>query len=183
VGGVTQRYIERLNWDGQPGQDSRVEQTGASSATWGGLSHLIGQTVSLVADGVYVGTAVVNGSGQVVLPRVATALSAGLAYTATITLAAPEVGTGTGTSQGQNMSTHRVLVRFLESVGCKINGQEIPFARFGGDLLDTPPTAFTGFKDVTAIGWDKESPITLSQEQPYPWTVLGVVRDFTVNAG
>jgi hypothetical protein len=183
INGATKRYIERINWQSPPGQDCRAETTlGAPGMVFGGFSHLEGQTVAVLADDVYRGTAVVTG-GDITLDREATTVSAGIPYTARIRLQAPEVGTGTGTSQGQQQAVHRVLVRFLETIGCKVNGQDIAFRQFGPGILDQPPQAFTGFKDVTNFGWDRESPIELTQEQPYPWTVLGVVRDFTVNPG
>jgi hypothetical protein len=183
VNGATKRYIERLNWQVNPGQDSRVEVTlGAPALVFPGFDHLEGETVAVLADGSYQGNLVVTG-GDITLQRAATTVSAGLPYTGRIRLQAPEVGTGTGTSQGQTQSTHRVLVRFLETIGCKVNGDEVGFRQFGAGILDQTPDPFTGFKDITSLGWDRENPLEITQEQPYPWTVLGVVRDFTVNQG
>lgn len=182
IGGSTKRYMERLNWDAR-GQDSRVSVTvGTATAAFTGFGHLIGKTVSLLADGVYVGTAVVDGSGGVTLPRAALTLSAGLPVTATIRQAAPEVGTGTGTSQGQQQSVHAVMVRLLDSIGLTINGEEvIAFRQFGEDVLDAPPQPFSGFKKASQTGWGDSAGIEIMNDQPYPFTVLGIVRHFTVN--
>ena len=183
IDGNTVRYIERLNWAANPGQDSRKEVTGAASAVWAGFDHLEGQTVQCLADDVYVGTAVVTG-GEITLPRPATKLSAGIGYSARIRLQAPEVGTGTGTAQGQAQSTHQIAVRFLNTVGCKVNGEDLAFRQFGENVLDQPVQQFTGLKSVTNLGWENgESPIEIVQDQPYPWTVLAVIRNFTVNQG
>lgn len=183
VNGATKRYVERINWDAPPGQDCRKEATGPASV-FPGFTHLEGKTVAVLADDIYVGTAVVTG-GEVTISRSAASISAGLAYTATARLPAPEVGTGSGTAQAQAMSTNRVAVRFLATVGCNVNGQPLAFRRMDlSETLDQPVSEFSGIKDVTEYGWqDGESPLELTQDQPYPWTVLSVVRTITVNAG
>lgn len=185
VNGVTKRYIERLNWSAPPGQDARKEATvGVATVAWTGFVHLAGKTVALVADDIYVGTAVVTGAGGITLPRTALKLSAGIPYAARIRLQAPEVGTGTGTAQAQAMSTHQVWVRLLNTVGCSVNGQPLAFRQLDQPILDQAIPPFTGIKDVTEYGWQAgESPLEIVQYQPYPWTVLSVVRNFTVNAG
>jgi hypothetical protein len=115
---------------------------------------------------------------------VASKLAAGLPYTIKARLQAPEVGTGTGTSQSQAQSTSTVWVRFLGTIGCKVNGQPLEFRQLDAPILDNPLAAFSGVKQVSSLGWASgESPIELVQDQPYPWTVLAVVRNFTVNAG
>jgi hypothetical protein len=186
IGGQTKRYVERLNWDAERGwHDSRIYQTDSpAKATWDGFDHLIGQTVRAHADGIYVGEFVVDADGEITLPRTALTLSAGLGYDATIVARAPEVGTGTGTSQGQAMSTHSVKVRVLDTIGMRCNGDDLPVGKFGALLLDQPPQPFTGLLEVTNYGWDDgESPITLEQVWGYPWTVLALIRGFTVNQG
>lgn len=181
--GVTRRYIERLNWSAPAGQDSRKQVTGPAATVWAGFSHLDGKTVTVLADGIHVGTAVVS-AGSITLPRAATLVSAGLPFTATVKLPAPEVGTGTGTAQGQAMSTHEVAVRFLSTAGCNVNGQPVSFQQFDGPLLDAAPALFTGIKRIGEGGWELgESPVELTQSLPYAFTVLSVIRGFTVNAG
>lgn len=183
IDGSTKRYLERFNWTAPPGQDCRKQVSGAAATVWAGFDHLEGKTVAVLADGIHVGSVVVSG-GEIELPREASTVSAGLPYTATIKLQAPEVGTGTGTAQGQAMSTHDVAVRFLDTAGCTINGQPVAFQQFDGPLLDRPPELFSGIKRMIEAGWEiGESPVELTQDLPYPWTVLSVIRGLTVNQG
>ncbi len=183
VAGNTKRYIERINWSAPPGQDARLEQTGAPSDTWAGLAHLEGKTVAVVGDDVYMGTAVVT-SGAITLPRQASKVSVGLPYSARARLQAPEIGTGSGTAQGQRQMTHRVWVRLLETIGCKVNGQEIAFRQLDQQILDEPVPPWTGLKEITEYGWESgDSPLEIVQDQPYPWTVLAVIRNMTANGG
>lgn len=185
INGVTKRYIEYLNWGATNGfHDSRISQTASpAKATWTGLGHLEAKTVRAHADGVFMGDFVVT-AGAITLPRVASAVIVGLPLDAKIVSQAPEVGTGTGTSQGQNMSTHRIQVRLLNSIGLTIQNQDVPFRAFGPLVLDQAIPAFTGIKDITNFGWaEGESPITIEQKQGYPMTVLAIIRDMTVNPG
>jgi len=191
IDGQTKRYIEKLDWGDwnatqeiRNAHDCRKEVTGVASATWPGFDHLEGETVSVLADDIYVGDVEVVG-GEIELGRTATKVSAGLPYTARIKQQPPEVGTGTGTSQGQAVSVHRVAIRFDRTVGCTVNGQQLAFRQFDvPETLDNPVPAFTGIKEIPLLGWDAgEAPLVLEQTQPYPWSVLAIIRDFTVNAG
>lgn len=191
INGVVKRYIELLDWGNwrssqevRNGHDCRREATGAASATWSGFGHLEGKTVSVLADDIYMGEQVVTG-GQIGLPRTATKVSVGLPYVARIVQEAPEVGTGSGTSQGQAISVHNTKVRFHKTIGATLNSQEIQFRQFDRPMtLDQPLEVYTGLKDVSDLGWAQgEAEMRLEQTQPYPWTVLAVIRNITVNAG
>jgi hypothetical protein len=191
INGVSKRYIEKLDWGDwtdtqviRNAHDCRKEVTGAASTTWAGFGHLEGETVSVLADDIYVGDVEVTG-GVITLPRTATKVSAGLPYVARIVQQPPEVSTGTGTSQGQAISTNKVQVRFFKTIGCQVNGQDLPFRAFDvPETLDQPLQPFSGIKEISTLGWAMgESTLTLEQRQPYPWTVLAVIREFTVNAG
>lgn len=177
------RLVERINWTVNPGMDSRVVCTGGPTV-WGGLSHLAGQVVTVLADGIAAGEFTVAAGGTITLPNEAAVVTAGLPYVPSVTLQDPEISTGTGTAQAQNISTNKVTVRFLNTVGCTVNGQALTWEQFGDDPLDGVIPAFTGDKDISEYGWSKgESPAVISQPQPYPWTVLAVIREVTVNAG
>lgn len=192
IDGATKRYIEKIDWGDwintqeiRNAHDCRMESTGAASAVWSGFDHLEGETVSVLADGIYMGDDFVVTGGEIELPREATTVSVGIPYRARIKQQAPEVGTGSGTSQGQAISNHRVSVRVLNTIGLWVNDEEVTFRSFDVDeTLDSAPEVFSGIKEVTTGGWEQgESELTLEQQQPYPWTVLNIIRSFTVNAG
>lgn len=192
INGVVKRYIELLDWgtwrtsqEVRNAHDCRVEATGAASATWTIAPHLAGQVCSVLADDIYMGEFTLNGAGGFTLPRTATKVSVGLPYVARIVQEAPEVGTGSGTSQAQAISVHNTAIRFHRTIGAKLNGQDINFRQFDKPMtLDQPLEAFTGLKDASDLGWAKgEAEMRLEQTQPYPWTVLAVIRNVTVNAG
>lgn len=192
INGTPKRYLEKLDWGDwldteciENPHDSFVDLTfSPAQSLVTGLNHLEGKAVSVKADGVKLpGPFVVTG-GQITLPNPALAVSIGLPYTARIKIQPPEVGTGTGTSQGQAVSTHITKVRFYKTQAANVNGQDVPFRQLDTNVLDSPPPVFTGIKRVQGLGWrDGEDPLVIEQREPYPWTVLGIIREFTVNPG
>ena len=190
IDGVTKRYVERF--DSSYYVDCGVKGADVlGTATWGGLSHLEGKTVEVKADGIYVGAYTVE-AGQITIPRLAYNVEIGLKFASRIKLLRPEIQTGEGTAQGNAMSTSEVLPLFLETTGCKVDTGdldpdykevEIPFRHLGDDVLDLPPELLSGFESLGTLGWQRgDSPLTLIQDQPYPFHVLAIVRKFTVNS-
>lgn len=181
VNGSTVQYVERL--DASVQTDAAIVGTSDAGGTvWTGLGSLEGKTCDVKADGVYMGQFTVTG-GQITLPRSAKVFEIGLHYDSSIVALTPNLSGGLGTSQGNQQRTGRVILRVLNTIRCLVNGQIIPFREFGTNVLNKPPEPFTGDKDITEFGWDSSSEITITQDQPYDWYVLALLRQFTVNTG
>jgi hypothetical protein len=180
INGVVKRYIERF--DPSYYMDCAISGTdGAGKAVWVNLGHLEGKTVAVRADDVYMGTFVVAG-GAITLPRNAFAVQIGLPFSNSVTLLRPEIQAGEGSSQGNAQRTHEVSVLVMETIGMKINNDEVAFREFGESLLDIAPDEFSGFKRAGLTEWSRgEEQITISQDEPYPFHLLAVVRKTTVN--
>ncbi|QXG34032.1 hypothetical protein [Pseudomonas viridiflava] len=180
VNGQNVRYIERFVFGTQV--DSGINATsGAGSAVWGGLSHLEGKTVDVIADGVVLQPQVVTG-GQVTLPRNAFSVQIGLHFKTSITTLTPEVQGGTGSAQGNSMRIAEITLRFLETIGCKINGQIVAFRNMGNQVLDKSPALFTGVHRMENLGWERgEAVLTIEQDQPLPFHLLNVIKKVSFN--
>jgi hypothetical protein len=177
VNGQAVRYLERFD-DQAYTHASITGASGAGASTWGGLAHLEGKTVDVVADGVVMPQAVVAG-GQITLDRTAKAVEIGLPFTTTIETLTPEISSQTGTAQGSNMRIAEVTLRFLNTIGCKINGKTVAFRRFAPAILDSPLTPFTGDHRMEQLGWALgEASITITQDQPLPFHLLSVIKGF-----
>lgn len=180
VGGSTRRYVERMSWDAM--MDCQIAVTPGSS-TITGLGHLEGLSARVVADGVDLGDYTVT-SGQITVSRTVASGYAGLHRTPTVKLLTPEFGTGMGANVGARVSAGQTRVLFKDTVGCSVNGQALAFRFFGESVLDSPVDPFTGWMEVSNLGWSADSgEIELTQPQAYPWTVLAVVRRMTANPG
>lgn len=182
IGGVTTRYIERL--DATLNTDCALTGTSsAGSATWTGLGHLEGRTVHVVADGAYQGDFVVTG-GSITLLREAFAVEIGLHYITTIKTLTPEASVPIGTLAGAQLSAHEIKVRLRDTVGAQINLQEVSFRQLGAAVLDTAPDPFTGDKVAGNLGWaDGQLQTLVQQVLPYPFHLLAVITRLTANEG
>lgn len=181
IDGQVKRYVERF----EPGYytDCAVVGTdGAGKAVWAGIDHLEGKDVAVRADGVYLGTFTVTG-GEIELPRKAFEVQIGLPFSNSVTLLRPEMQAGDGTIQGNAQRVHEVSVLLMETIGCKINGEEIAFQEFGDSVLDFAPDLFSGYKRGGLTEWSRgNETITVTQDLPYPFHLLAVVRKLTVNS-
>lgn len=180
VNGQNVRYIERFSLGAQV--DSGIyAKNEVGSAVWGGLGHLEGKTVDVVADGVVMQPQVVT-DGQITIPRTAFAVHIGINFKTRIVTLTPEVQGGTGSAQGNSMRVAEITLRFLETIGCDINGQPVAFRNMGSQVLDKPPALFTGVHRMENLGWERgEAVLTIEQSQPLPFHLLNVIKKVTFN--
>lgn len=181
INGQPVQYIEQF--DDTIMTDAAITGMNPAGATvWTGLGLLEGKACDVKADGVFMGQFVVTG-GQITIPRSATSIEVGLHYDSEIETLAPNAGGGLTTSQGNQVRSGDAIVRMLDSINLLVDDQRVAFQQFGADVLDKAPTPFTGDKEISRLGWDKFSSVTLKQDQPYAWHVLALIRHFTVNNG
>ena len=178
INSVTSTYIEVMDSDLQT-DAAKTDSDSPAKVTWTGFSHLEGETVDVVADGVVVPQQVVSG-GSITIPDAALAIEVGLHYKSTVIDLPPEIPTNLGTSQGQKISVNRAIARLFESIGLTINGNVIPFRKFGQDNFDEDVQPFTGDKEVTLLG-GQNGVVTFEQDQPLPFTLLGIIKEVSVN--
>lgn len=182
INGVTVTCIEYL--DNTLNTDSAITATDANGKdTWTGLDHLEGQAVDVVADGVVLPETVVTG-GQIVTPYPVKSIEVGLHYRTTIKDLPIDIANPGTTMQGTAQAVKKIMVRLYESMGCNINGEEIPFRQFGQGVLGTSLSPFSGIKEVQGLGWSKDpsgSQVTIIQDKPLPMTVLSIIKEVEVN--
>lgn len=190
VNGSTVRYIERmiapfrgnslLNssssiYDKVIFCDSaNFSRAGSPQLVFTGWSHLVGQTVDVIADGQYAGQQVVSASGTITLSAVATEVVAGLPYRSLVKPVSIEAGSQLQNSIGTVRRIDRMVFKFDRTVGAKYGPSEdsldnLEFRNFGDPLSD-PIDLFTGNKEVPYDGsYDlSDSPVVV-QDLPLPF--------------
>jgi hypothetical protein len=173
-------YIEKM----QTGVylDSAIQGTASpATATWSGLDHLEGQVVQVIADGVFIGEYTVA-SGSITLNRTASAVTIGLGYTTTIETLMQDFGSGAGSIHGNSNRIGEVTIRYLDTVGCKINGDYVAFRQIDQMNLDDAPESFTGLHRMEVMGWNRgDVNVTITQDAPVAMHILQVIYKFTSN--
>ena len=99
--------------------DGEEYYSGAPATTLTGLDHLIGETVTAVADGVEYTGLVVNTYGRVTIPTAASVVHVGLPYTGLLQTQNLEVGGRSGPAQAKPRNINALNIRFLNSKGGK----------------------------------------------------------------
>jgi hypothetical protein len=195
INGVTKRYVEYLhNLDFDETDDtsfnfldSQLEYSGSPATTISGLSHLEGQTVSILADGATHPDKTVS-SGEITLDRSASKVKVGLGYTSLLQTMRLDAGSQDGTSQGKTKRIFDIAIRLYESLGVEVgpdlnNMERIPF-RSSADPMDSAVSVFTGDKEVEFRGnYETDGFIVVRQTQPLPLTILSLYPRLQTNDG
>lgn len=188
INGATKQYVEFLeqNFDTNAGDtsvnsffvDSGLDYSGTAVTSLSGLSHLEGETVSVLANGAAHPDKVVS-SGAISLDVSATSASVGLPYTARVQTLDPEVATDLGPSQGKTRRVERLTFRVVDTYNLKFGTDEsdlelIPF-RLPAHAMDSI-TLFTGDKRVLLKNNpDRRFDFFIHHDDPLPCTILAIM--------
>ena len=161
--------------------DSAKTGGAAASVT---MDHLEGETVKIIRDGIVEPDQTVPASPfTVTFDSAATAsYQVGLNFTPTIKTLPVEPRLPSGSLKGFKKRIFEVNAELFETQAVSINGKEIPFRRFGTDILDDDVEEFTGIKTLHGIlGYNYDGQITITQSVPLKMTLLGI--DYKLSTG
>jgi hypothetical protein len=196
INGATKRYIEcfsDFDFDETEATDfkfldSHLNYSGSATTTLSGLSHLEGQTVSILADGSVHANKVVS-SGSISLDRSVTKACVGLAYDSILQTMRIEGGAAEGTSQGKTKRISKVVLRLFETVGVKVgpslsNLEVVPFRTTSSNLSAPVDTLIEGDKEIEFNDdYNSDGYIFIKQDQPLPASILAIYPTLVTNDG
>jgi hypothetical protein len=190
IGGQTRRYIERMSdWRTSTKEaaffvDSGLSYSGVPVTQFGGLGHLEGRLVSILADGAVVPDAVVSG-GAVVLDNPASVVHVGLPFvselqTLPMVLDGLEVG-----GQASKKRINKVYVSVDKSSGIFAGGSFDHLweaKQRTNEAYGSAPNLISAKLEVPVrTAWGEEAQVCLRQASPLPLCVLSVVLEVTTN--
>jgi hypothetical protein len=195
INGATKRYVEYIHqYDFDETDDtsfnfldSQLAYDGSPATTISGLSHLEGETVSVLADGATHPDKVVS-SGSITLDRSASKVKVGLGYTSLLQTMRIDAGSQNGTSQSKTKRIYEITARLYESIGVEIgpdldNMERIPF-RSSANAMGSGINVFTGDKEIEFRGnYETDGFIFVRQTQPLPLTILSLYPKLQTNDG
>jgi hypothetical protein len=148
---------------------------GSATASWTGLDHLDDTVIKVVSGNYSLGSKTVGSDGSLsTSPDTFTTITAGLDYTPTITTLAPELQVEGGTSAGTHRRVVRTVLDLNESLDVSAKGTKL-LIRNVNDDLSTEPSKVTGRKEFWMLGWDRLGEVTITQTEPLPLTVNGIM--------
>ena len=181
IDGTVQYYIEKFE-DGLL-TDCAITGGAVSSIT---AAHLVGSTVNQLLDGLVQANKVVGAGGSVAMTRPSTAsYEVGLPINVIAVTMPIDVKLQTGTRVGFKKRILEVNALVYETQHLKINGIEVPFRTFDTvNILDNPVPEITGTKVLNGIlGYSNEAKITITQNFPLKFTLLGMEYKVAVHQG
>lgn len=190
INGSTKRYVERINpvaWTAKEDAfyvDCGLSYNGSATTTLSGLGHLEGKTVQILGDGAVIPDRVVT-SGSITLPRAVTKAHVGLKFETIYQPMRIDMDSIAGVTQGETKRIRELVVRVNNTLGLSYSDGEGTFDRLSfrdtSDPMDASPPLFTGDKVIELEGgYEFEGDFILKQDQPLPWTFLGVVVKYQI---
>lgn len=167
----------------------RIEQEKAREC--GGLSHLEGREISVLADGSPVDGLVVE-NGKVTLPYAAKTIIAGLGYTSVLSPLPIETDTKAGSTLGKRRAYGKCVLRLCRSVGGSYAATDpgdlfypanwkqrvfydLPFVPENWGAACEP---FSGDVELSLpAGQDADTSIWLRQDRPLPFRLVAIMAD------
>jgi hypothetical protein len=152
-----------------------------------GLSHLEGETVSVLGDGSTHPNKTVS-SAAITLDRFVNKAKVGLPFTSLLQTMRIDAGSQDGTSQAKTKRIFDITIRLYESIGVEVgpdlsNMERIPF-RSSANPMDSGIAVFTGDKEVEFRGnYETDGFIYVRQTQPLPLTILSLYPRLQTNDG
>ncbi len=163
--------------------DSGLSYSGAATDTLTGFYHLVGKTVSILADGAVHPPQIVPASGVLTLEHTAVKAHAGLPITAdlqTLPLSTEAEAFGVGHVKNVN----KIFARLHESSSFQAGPSFTKLKEAKHRSIEpygSPPALRTGIVSLTLTPtWDYDAPICIRQTDPLPLTVSGLVADVTL---
>jgi hypothetical protein len=177
VNGSTIKALELM--DNEYHVDSAAKYTnGSPTKTWT-ISHLPNTEVIVKSGNYSMGTYTTNGSGQLTLTEAVSSVEIGLDFTPELTTLPPEFQLPDGISVGQKRRIVRAVLDLNEALNVKTRGTTLLIRRVTDDF-SLEPVAVTSRKEVYLLGWSSEGTVTITQDQPLPLTINGILLEVEV---
>jgi hypothetical protein len=149
-----------------------------------GMSYLIGQTVVAVGDGAQILQPTVVTGDTVVFPYYANIITIGLPYGLTLRPTNPTLTTQAATSRGMPQKLNRVTLSLYEAMGGQY-GTDLNHMYdidYGPGTMSQQPqmSTFEVTRDMDC-DWTEESTFYVTQNEPFPFTLRGLVFRMSAN--
>lgn len=190
IGGVPKRFIERQ--EAGLYMDCAIRLNSVTALTvWTGLSHLEGKSVWAIGDDTFLGSFTVA-SGQITIPSAVNDIVIGLPYDCELIPLPVSIGLQDGVSETRNVRVSKVGIKVIDSLLGVVNGETIGSDNVDYTTIDDTIEPFTGTFEVTrwgrktvddsdALDPSENDDLVITQNAPYPFHVLSVMRRVTVN--
>lgn len=147
------------------------------------LNH-INETVEVIADGMYLGSRTIDGSGNLDLsPNSYNEVIIGYKYESVIETVDFDIANSPQSLQGLTKNANEIWVRFHKTHNALMKKSTDASYESFKFLNDSSPTnmpvlpLFTGDKRMYIGGMERNLSIKIKQDQPFPWEVTAIIMN------
>ena len=177
INSVTKTFLELLDNDYHT--DAASKQTNGSAITDWTVSHLPNTEVVVKSGNYSMGTYTTDSSGDLTLTSAVDEVEIGINFTPTMTTLPPEFNLQDGISVGQKRRIVRAVLDLNETLDVKTKGTSILVRRVTDDF-SAEPTPISQRKEIYLLGWSSEGTVTITQDQPLPLTLNGLLLEVEI---
>ena len=159
--------------------DCSKKYTNASETTDWTISHLPNTEVVVKSGNYAMGTYTTDASGDLTLTEAVDEVEIGLNYTPEMVTLPPEFQLADGFTIGQKRRVVRAVLDLNETLNVQTRGTNVQIRRVTDDL-SLEPTPISERKEVYLLGWGKEGTVKVTQDQPLPLTINGLMLEVEV---
>ena len=163
--------------------DCGLDYNGVATTAITGLSHLIGETVVILADGVIIEDSIVSDTGTITLTTAVSKYSIGLVYRSELQPMRPVFSTTQGTTAASIVGCHSMGVSLHNSDGVKYGKDTGPLYEINIDEVGLENTCektglFTGVVDVSVDGgFNLDNNVRIVSDAPLPCIIRALIPD------
>jgi hypothetical protein len=163
--------------------DCGLDYDGVPTTTITGGSHLIGEEVVILADGVVIEDEVFDDNGEITLATAVNKYAVGLAYRSELQPMKPVFSTSMGTTAASIVGCHTMGVSLHNSDGVKYgtdtgNLYDINISDVGLENSSDKDGLYTGVVDVSVDGgYDLDNNVRIVSDAPLPCIVRALIPD------
>ena len=186
INGAYVRYIERRSSRQFAAQadaffvDAGLTYRGTPATTFSGLSHLEGQTVSILADGAVQPQQVVT-SGAVTIPVAASVVTIGLPIQADLQTLPAAMQIDASFGQGRSKNINKAWLRVSRSSGVFMGpdaGKLVEYKQRTTEMYGLPPALVSDEIEVTLTpSWAAGGQVFIRQNDPLPLTAVALTLE------
>ena len=177
IDGSTFTSLELL--DNEYHTDCAIKDTDATAKTNWTVAHLPNTTVVVKSDNYSMGTYTTDASGNFTLTAAVDNIEVGLSYTPQLVTLPPEFQLPDGISFGQKRRVVRAVLDLNETLNVQTKGTTLLIRRVTNNFANQPDPV-TGRKEVYLLGWGNEGTVTITQDEPLPITINGLLLEVEV---
>lgn len=172
-------YLEKLGARSHSIDSATRYTSGSPQSTWVVDAQYHSKTVSVLADGYYLGDFAVDNAGNINVVESVSEITVGYNYTFTIKTLPVDIDLQTGSTIGLPKRIARVFVGLDSASSLSISGNKLLLRQVADDVGEVPAPV-TGTYEFRLLGYQKDAFVELTQEAPLPATVLGMSMEIQV---